>query len=85
MQYILTEEEMEQVRKLREEQKYLPNPEYLQKMCSYIADNWPSWRGWDGKSEPEPWGCILTQEYEHYCDKCPVINICPYKHKEWSK
>lgn len=85
MMYILTEEEMQEVRSLRNEQKLLPNPQYLQRKCSEIADGWATWTGWDGKSEPEPWGCVLTVKYEHYCDRCPVQGICPNPYKVWSK
>jgi hypothetical protein len=85
MQYILSEEEMEEVRNLRAEMKSLPSVEKLQKMCTKIADEWPSFHGWDGKSDPEPWGCVLSVEYEHYCDECPVQTICPKERKSWSK
>lgn len=85
MQYILSEEEMEEVRQLRVKLKSLPSVDKLQEMCSKIADEYPSWRGWDGKEEPTPWTCVLTAEYEHYCDKCPVQEICPEPYKSWSK
>lgn len=88
MQYILDETEMEEVRKLRDSLKFLPSVEKLQKMCTKIADEWPAWRGWDGKDEPKPWGCIITERengQEWYCDDCPVQNICPNQYKEWGQ
>ena len=89
MQYILSEEEMQAVRNdreaLRELMKVVPNRNKLQKMCTKIADEWPTFTGWDGKSEAEPWGCILTADCEHYCDDCPVESICPNEYKSWSK
>ena len=87
MQYILNEEEMEEIRQLRAKMKSLPSVDNLQKMCTKIADEWPTYTGWD-KKKPQPaapWGCVLTADYEHYCDKCPVQNICPLEWKSWSK
>lgn len=85
MQYILDEKEMEAVRKLRSDQIHLPSSKILQEMCSKIADEWATWTGWDENSNPEPWGCVLTTDYEHYCDRCPVQDICPNPNKEWRK
>lgn len=88
MQYILSEEEMEEVRQLRKEAKKFPTLSSLQKMCTTVANEWPTFTGWDKKKPAEPWGCIITQEQEGvewYCDECPVQTICPYEHKSWSK
>jgi len=89
MQYILNEDEMSAFQAdreaLRELMRVIPNRNKLQKMCTKIADEWPTWRGWDGKDEAEPWGCILTANYEQCCDECPVETICPNEHKSWSK
>lgn len=89
MQYILDEREMEEIRRIRKRLKSLPPVERLQKMCTKIADEWPTFNGWDKKPEPaEPWGCVITREAEGeewYCDECPVQNICPAEHKSWSK
>lgn len=41
MQYILNEEEMEEIRQLRKKMKSLPSVDTLQKMCTKIADEWP--------------------------------------------
>jgi len=91
MQYILNEDEMRAFREdretLRELMKVIPNRNKLQKMCTKIADEWPTFTGWDEKKPlpAEPWGCILTVGCEHYCDECPVEIICPNEHKSWSK
>ena len=85
MQYILSEEEMEEVRQLRAKMKTLPDVGKLQEMCTKIADECPTWRGWDGKAEPSPWGCALSSDDEWYCDECPVQDICPREWKSWSK
>ena len=91
MQYILTEEEMSKViadrASLHELLKIFPSKDKLQKMCTKIADEWPTFTGWDKKNPlpAEPWGCILTAEYFYYCDKCPVQSICPAEYKSWSK
>ena len=89
MQYLLSEEEMQKVlsdrASLQELLKILPNKGKLQKLCTKIADEWETWTGWKNDLEPTPWGCILSANYEHYCDECPVRNICPYEDKAWSK
>jgi hypothetical protein len=90
MQYILNEEEMKEIHQLRAKMKSLPNIDTLQKMCTKIADEWPTFTGWDKKKPvpAEPWGCVITREAEGeewYCDHCPVQNICPREWKSWSK
>ena len=88
MQYILTQDVMDYFRSLENIIRVLPSVDGLQKMCTKIADEWPTFKGWDKKSDPSPWGCIITAAKdgaEWYCDKCPVQNICPLVHKEWSK
>lgn len=91
MQYILSEEEMVDFRQIKSEHAYLGKRhariDVLQEMCTKIADEWPTFTGWDKKNpQPaEPWGCVITADYEHYCDECPVLSICPNDHKHWSK
>lgn len=85
MQYILTEEEYNALRSSRE-RKIKLNEQKLQTLCTKIADEMPvKWGGLD----PQPWGCIITaaeeDDNECYCDKCPVIEICPNKDKRWSQ
>ena len=87
MMYILTEEEMKNFQAdrdaLRSIVSTLPSTKTLQKMCTKIANEWPTFKRYDGKLGP--WECIITADYEHCCDKCPVQIICPYGNKEWSK
>lgn len=89
MQYLLSDEEfksyLDSKLELESLKKNLPSIEELQKVCTKIANEWPTFKGWDGKRDPMPWGCVLTEKYDHYCDRCPVRTICPNKHKEWSK
>ena len=56
----------------------------LQTLCTKIANEMPVVWGWGGP-DPKPWGCLLTEEGEWYCDTCPVQAICPNDDKEWSK
>jgi len=54
----------------------------LQDLCTRVANNEPVKEGW---YKGKPWGCILTEEGEWYCDDCPVQDICPHDYKEWSQ
>ncbi len=90
MQYLLTEEEYNQLQvKVIDAAallRRLPSISALQKICTKAADEWPI-KYW-GRKEAEPWHCMITAEkegYEHYCDECPVQNICPYDGKSYSK
>lgn len=93
MQFILTEEEYNYLRKQAEDKYSMPNKDTLQRTCSYIADNWKTHKAFTEYDpmtqcmlgEMIPWGCILTVDFEHVCDDCPVQNICPLEHKSWSK
>ena len=84
MQYLLTQEEYDALR-ARQQHEIALSTKKLQKLCTEIANTMPVKRSWDPKAEPSPWGCILTEKHEHYCDLCPVQEICPEPHKEWSK
>ena len=83
MQYILTEEEYNALRK---KQTYELNDSRgeLQILCTKIANEMP-WDTWRKGAKPRPWGCILTSDDHWYCDSCPVKKICPNQNKEWSK
>ena len=87
MKYLLSEQEY---RSLTEQHTYsikLANDK-LQKLCTKIANEMPvdwEWGNSGDHKDPEPWGCILTKDYEWYCDTCPVQEICPNKSKHWSK
>jgi hypothetical protein len=84
MQYVLTQAEYDE---LVRKQKLDLNmqKDQLQDLCTRIADQMPVSVHWIDGGNPHPWGCILTDKYEHYCDHCPVQDICPHEHKEWSK
>lgn len=86
MQYILTEEEYNALAVKKAWKTGLNVTEKkLQELCTKIANEMPVKWGWPSVSEPAPWGCILTEEQEWYCDKCPVQAICPCSDKEWSQ
>lgn len=83
MQYILSEEEYKAL-KAEQKRKYNITTKRLQELCTKIANEMPIEWGWNGP-DPKPWGCVLTEESEWYCDDCPVRDICPSNSKEWSK
>lgn len=83
MQYILSQEELDELKK-KQRHEISENKSKLQKLCSKIADSWIVEEGWyKGKA----WGCILTsmRKEEWYCDDCIMKSICPYDGKIWSK
>lgn len=84
MMYLLTEEEMIGVKaNAAIAKKCKP---ISQELCTRIADTMPITLGWGiWAKKPEPWGCILTEESEWYCDACPVKDICPNPDKSLSK
>lgn len=94
MQYILTQEEYDDLKKKREALEHIERKE-LQKLCTKIANEMPveqtDFHGGSRRSTPNY--CILDGDgkrdhYEsntEYCDDCPVKKICPYPYKEWSK
>ena len=81
MQYILSEEELEELKSTKEYDIKMSKVK-LQELCSKIANTMPVEVYWT--KTPEPWGCIIGK-HEWYCDKCPVSKICPYEFKNWSK
>lgn len=81
MQYLLTQEEYDALRKAGEEEKKRLH-DTLQDLCTLVADHMPV-EGYP--REGKPWGCIRTVKHEWYCDQCPVRNACPNEWKEWSK
>lgn len=83
MQYILSQEEYDALIEEKENHIQMSNAQ-LQKLCTKIADEMPVKWGWGGP-DPKPWGCLITQDDEWYCDKCPVQEICPHEWKSWSK
>lgn len=84
MQYLLTEEEYQKLKKSAEKPPITKaTKEELLKFCKMVAENLPIDLYGDG--ELSPWGCIIDSEDEHVCDLCPSRMICPYEYKEWSK
>lgn len=77
MQYILTQEEFDALnqKNIRESAQL---KQTLQDLCTRVANS-------ELTSEGETWNCVLTVDYEWYCDSCPVKKVCPYQYKHWSK
>lgn len=84
MMYILTESEYAAL-KLAGESAIKISTDELQALCTSIANTLPITADSDVAGVPVPWGCIHTEEAGWYCDRCPVVKICPTKHKHWSK
>lgn len=84
MQYILTQAEYDELR-AKHKLNLDMQRDQLQKLCTWAADNMPVSVSWIDDGKPHPWGCMLTTSFDHYCDECPVQEICPHEHKEWSK
>lgn len=84
MQYILTQEEYDELKR-KQELEFSITTKQLQTLCTKIATEMPVVLPW-GSHEVRPWGCILTDDGAmDYCDDCPVQQICPHPYKEWSK
>jgi hypothetical protein len=84
MQYILSKEELDELKHAKS-MKEIIEVDKVQELCSKIANEMPVQHEWSCDKTPRPWDCIITEEDEHYCDDCPVNEICPYDDKEWSK
>ena len=86
MKYILTQKEYNELRQAQKVRIGLKK-EKLQQLCTKIANEMPVVWGRNGPDPKplKPWGCIIDNQDEWYCDLCPVIDICPNKHKEFSK
>lgn len=88
MQYLLSEDEYRKLLTDAERGRKILCDEELQTLCTKIADELPI-EGWHAKTgEKSPWGCVITankKQHEWHCDDCPVQDICPYPHKDWSK
>ena len=86
MQYLLTEEEYSTFRKGHLED-LAEKDAIIQRLCTEVANHKPVRWGWDKDivEDTKPWKCILTEEYEWYCDTCPVQDVCPREYKQYSK
>jgi hypothetical protein len=91
MQYLLTEEEMADVRRMREFTSRL-NPEALRNVVEHVATTMiPTVpiNGSLGSPRDRPHGCIHVEPPDgqfrpRYCDGCQVQGICQQP-KHWSK
>jgi len=81
MQYLLTEEEFNNLTKKATEAEDLPNKKDLQELCTLAANSIPLKSGW---MKGKVWGCILTRS-DWYCDECPARKVCPHPRKKWSQ
>jgi hypothetical protein len=84
MQYILSQEEYDELKRHADAHRPDLTPKQLQKLCTEICDTMPVNWGWNGP-DPKPWGCKLSKDHEWYCDKCPVQRLCPSDEQEFSK
>lgn len=82
MQYILSEEEYSKLLLKIKEKANLPSKEKLQEFCTEISNTLVLTDGW---RKGHTWNCIITEDYEWYCDDCPSQKICPSERKMWSK
>lgn len=83
MQYILTQEELDALHNRIDSAKQ-ENRMIMQALCTQICDLKPI-KFWDNE-DARPWECIHSlKDDEWYCDECPVKDMCPETHKQWSK
>jgi len=79
MQYLLTEEEYIKLKQAAEDAKKA-EVVTINRLCQMVADNLPI-KDWPGtETEPKPWKCINSVDYEWYCDNCPVVAVCRAPH-----
>jgi len=83
MQYILTEEEINDLRNKKEKWDEAEKEE-LQNLCTLAAEHIPVLFDWTTPVSKGILGCILNKT-TGYCDECPSQEVCPYPHKSWSK
>ena len=88
MMYVLTQEELDELKKARKHELHLSRKK-LQDLCTKLAETSllrkVYWRGsWILEKAEGPQGCILTKT-SFYCDHCPVEDICPSDRKEHSQ
>lgn len=87
MQYILTQQEYDDLRRAKGVLETAEKNE-LQKLCTDAANHIPIMRDWAPNQPPAPWGCILDESSPNhggYCDDCPAQAICPHDGKEFSQ
>jgi len=91
MQYILSENEMEDVRIDRLRLEKMPSSEGLVNVVRHVATTMIQTVNVNGRGASNfPHGCIHVKDprgptwQTEYCDGCQVAGICPQP-KEWSK
>lgn len=92
MQYILTEDEMADIRREREDRRQMPSLQALVNVVQHVACNMVDLSPANGREpQTKPHGCIHVKDNPPsqarlfgYCDHCSVQDICPQP-KEWSK
>ena len=91
MQYLLSAEEMAEIRAERAAIEQLPGggkdlKERLEAVCKHVATTMVPTVPFNDYTVGKPYGCIHVDRRESfgYCDKCPVQDICPMP-KSWSK
>ena len=87
MQFLLTAEEYNELRKEANRAKDVPKKKDLQDLCTEAANSILVKDGW---YKGKVWGCIITIEKEEgnrewYCDDCPALKVCPYDYKHFSQ
>ena len=90
MQYLLSEHEYrELVEAKKREAKAIQYT--FQHLCSRVANSeLVKVNHWDKeipKEKQKPWGCKIDDSGRKaaYCDLCPVLEICPFENKTFSK
>jgi hypothetical protein len=84
MKYLLSKQEYDELMLRADDNESIRlSPGKLQKLCTKICNEMPV-KFW-GKSQAEPWRCILSKPNRDYCDECPVQEICPSDEKRYSQ
>ncbi len=92
MQYLLSEEEMAEIRRERVRARDLPTLEALTNVVRHVATTRVTTVDLNGRGAgaTQPHGCIHVpdprgRQYQtQYCDGCHVVGICP-QDKDYSK
>lgn len=83
MEYILTEEEYDNLKQASKQAKLRPE-ETINALCKEVA-TWKQIKI-EGLNYLASYGCIQNDiNNPEVCDECPVESICTYQHKEFSQ
>ena len=83
MKYVLSKKEYIELKNAARKLD-IQSEEIINDLCQKVADHFPIVVSWLDDKTPRPWGCIHSTDDEHYCDECPVENVCTM-HKNWSQ